>query len=201
MLSKLLKNICRLFFAGLITFELLNFFEILDFTLDFSWFGLVVTATFVWISFEIVSHIFQRRQYDTLYLHIALLFATISTYLDALGDILRFYSTYQWYDNIVHFLGGLICAFGVWVILNSLNKNKKIQLGKLGISFFSISAATFLTVLYEIEEYLEDVFTGSHRLGDGPDTANDLLLGIIGAIIIVSILEFVYHQRSASKET
>ena len=46
-------------------------------------------------------------------------------------------------------------------------------------------------VLYEIEEYSEDFFYGTNRLGDGPDTANDLMLNLIGgAIIILAIMAY-----------
>jgi uncharacterized membrane protein YsdA (DUF1294 family) len=37
-----------------------------------------------------------------------------------------------------------------------------------------------VAVLYEVEEYLEDFFTLSQRLGDGPDTANDMMVNLIG---------------------
>jgi len=42
--------------------------------------------------------------------------------------------------------------------------------------------------MYEIEEYLEDYFTGSHRLGDGLDTAEDLMFNIVGGLVVLSII-------------
>lgn len=52
----------------------------------------------------------------------------------------------------------------------------------------AVLVVSFFGALYEIEEYLEDFFTASMRLGDGPDTANDIMLNVIGAAVAVVII-------------
>ena len=54
--NNVITNIIRIGFAAWIIFELLNWIGVLNFTLDFTWLGLVVTAVFVWTALEIVSH-------------------------------------------------------------------------------------------------------------------------------------------------
>lgn len=53
--------------------------------------------------------------------------------------------------------------------------------GETYIIGFSLSVV--IQVVYELEEYVEDLLTGSNRLGDGFDTANDLMLGLFGAML------------------
>lgn len=55
----------------------------------------------------------------------------------------------------------------------------------------ALGASTIFAVLYEVEEYLEDYFFQTNRLGDGPDTANDLMLNLFGgALLIVCLMGY-----------
>jgi len=58
-----------------------------------------------------------------------------------------------------------------------------------------------LGTAYEVEEWLEDAWVHGQmlRLGDGPDTADDLLMNIIGAGIVMAIVLF-YEARKKKHE-
>jgi uncharacterized membrane protein YjdF len=66
--------------------------------------------------------------------------------------------------------------------------------------FMAYMTSVLFAVLYEMQEYLEDVFSGSHRLGDGPDTANDLLLNLIGGLVTVLLVTGFRYYRSRNKK-
>lgn len=186
-MNNFLRTISRILFAGLIFFEFLNQFKILHFQLDFTWFGLVITCFSVWLSLEIISLICKHFCQKPLS-GLVMLIAAGGIYIDAFGDILHFYSRFGWYDKLAHLIGGTATAVVILAIVWSFCQCKKIKVGFFGQSFIVVAGASLLGALYEIEEYLEDYFTGSHRLGDGPDTANDMLMNLIGACAIIVIV-------------
>lgn len=203
LINKTLKVISRTAVAGLIIFELLNEVGILLFSLDFTWFGLSITAIISWLVIEIVSSLLRKYCGEGL-AGWAMFIATGGIYLDALGDILHFYGRFGWYDQLAHLAGGAAVAILIFDALWQMNKCQKIKLGNWGLNIFAICGATLFGALYEIEEYLEDYFTGSHRLGDGFDTANDLMLDIIGAIAIILIINialFFFDKKDNNLKT
>lgn len=191
---KIVNILPRLLLAGLILFELLNEFGILRYTLDFTWLGLVVTSVIAWTVLEIAAHLLKKSCGQTMNFW-AIVFAIGIIYVDALGDILHLYSKFGWYDQMAHFVGGVVVAGLVYNIIWHLCRCRKISMRRAGMAFVAIAVTTFINTLYEIEEYLEDYFTGSHRLGDGPDTANDLLLSVLGAAVIILFVNIISRLK------
>jgi uncharacterized membrane protein YjdF len=202
LINKTLKIISRTAIAGLIVFELLNEAGILLFSLDFTWLGLSITAIFCWSVIEIISGLL-KKSYGAPLAGWTMFIAAGAVYMDALGDILHFYGRFGWYDQFAHFAGGAAVAILAFDIAWRLAQKHKIPLWFS--SFFTIAATALFGALYEIEEYLEDYFTGSHRLGNGPDTANDLFLDIIGAIVIIlainAILFFLKNHSNLKAQS
>lgn len=188
-----LKNIARLSTAGLIIFELLNWVKILHYSLDFTWFGLIITGVIAWAIIECLNYYFIRKTgYG--WPGAVMLIAGLALYIDAMGDILRFYSTYSWYDQIAHLVNSMAVAVAVLIILI---KQKK-DFGRFGIGVFLIAITALFGVLYELEEYLEDYFTGSNRLGPGTDTANDLLWNLLGGLTVLVFYFTILFIRNRS---
>jgi uncharacterized membrane protein YjdF len=117
--------------------------------------------------------------------------------LDATGDYLHFYSTWQYYDTVLHFLGSSGAALLIYMIY--FNYYPFLQQHYRLLALLTITTTICVGVLYELEEYLEDVFTGSHRLGDGFDTANDLLMNSWGAIIALALLSTYQHHAKKTQ--
>lgn len=188
--------ISRVAFLGLIIFELLNQFNILHFTLDFTWFGLALTSVVAWASLEIALRVFTGAHAH--HFHFGAIFAVVAvmTYVDALGDILHLYSKISFYDQIAHFSGGAFIAIVFAIIIHHLDRLNIITLGRFAKATFIIALTALGGSLYEIEEYLEDYFRGSNRLGDGPDTANDIMLAIIAAVLVAAVADRIQTARS-----
>ncbi len=186
----------RAAFAGLILFEAANMAGILRFTLDFSWIGLIITAAVVWAALEVTHYLIHREHIRPFYHGFVFLAALTSIYIDALGDILRFYSRFSWYDQVAHFFGGVAAASIVYYLLRALARVERISLRDPWIVYSAFMTASFIGVLYELEEYFEDIVRGYPlRLGDGPDTANDIFLNLIGAAGALLLLELAQTYR------
>ena len=190
----LMLKIARLAFGAWILVEILSWAEVLPLTLEFTWLGLILTAGFVWVSLEIIS--WQLRKHGARYLWgITYLGALFSVCADAFGDIFRFYGNFFWYDQAAHSIGGAVVALIAFNLLTALYQSGKIVLPIKGRGVISVAIAMAMGAFYEIEEYLEDVFFHSHRLGDGFDTANDLLCNTFGAVVIIIILVIIRRRK------
>ncbi|MDD5589885.1 MAG: DUF2238 domain-containing protein [Candidatus Portnoybacteria bacterium] len=200
-MNKFFTNLSRILFVILIGFELLNELGILNFTLTFTWLGLIVTAAAVWIGLELFSF-YSGRDCPPSSLKtgfgLAMLLAVALVYFDAMGDIFLFYAKLGWYDRLGHFMGGAIVAIIFFSVIRNLFACRRLYLSPLATGFFITASATFLGVLYELEEYFEDMLTGSSRLGDALDTANDLFLDLTGAAIIALITSLYVYRKSRS---
>lgn len=189
-LDKGLNLFARLLFVGLILFELFNEIGLLNFALDFTWFGLAITSLGVWFILELASFCLRKKCGMAMPGWILFL-AVIAVYLDAFGDIFKFYSQFARYDQAMHFLASAAAMLVAFGFINQLVKTGKINLKLKGQGVLSVLITSFAGVLYEIEEYLEDYFRGTNRLGDGPDTANDLMMNLFGAILIFVMIMLI----------
>ena len=165
----------RILIGALILFELLNLGGVLNFTLDFSWAGLLVTSLGILLVLEILYALFPLPA-------LPYLLASISHGLDVLGDVAHFYGKFPFYDQLMHIVGGAVVMIAALAIFSTLRQ--KIYLPLFLILFLSLSFVALFGSLYEIEEYLEDRFYHERqvRLGDGPDTADDLMWNLIGGL-------------------
>ena len=165
----------RILIGALIIFEALNLAGILNFTLDFSWLGLLITSVGILLILEILCALFPLPA-------LPYLLASISHGLDVLGDVARLYGKFPFYDQLMHLVGGGVVMATALAIFSTLRR--KIYLPLFLVLFLSLSFVTLFGDLYEIEEYLEDRFYHERqvRLGDGPDTADDLMWNLMGGI-------------------
>lgn len=199
-MNKFLRLISRLAFLGLLLFELLNYFKLLHFTLDFTWLGLVWTVSVIWFFTEILSFYLKKKCQRPLSGLIFLLI-TLVVYFDAGGDVFHLYSRFNWYDQVMHLAGGGAATLIIFYLLLIFNSCQIIKLGRFALSLFALGVSAIFGMLYEIEEYLEDYFKGTNRLGDAFDTANDLLLDLLGGLFILFILLTSFWLRGIVKRT
>ncbi len=180
-----LKNLQRLFFAALFIFELLNFFGVLNFPLAFTWLGLIVTLVVTVLVLELINLLWRWLGMTLHWSNWTLAFLVI--FIDVLGDIFQWYARWPWFDQVAHGIGGSLAAIFFINVLKNYWQITAQRRSVLMTALVAYSLSMTVSAWYEIEEYLEDYFTGSQRLGDGPDTANDLLMGALGAGVVVLI--------------
>ncbi|MBU4361014.1 hypothetical protein KKA66_04170 [Patescibacteria group bacterium] len=200
----IIVNIIRVFFVCLIIFEILNFLKILNFTLEFTWLGLIITAIVSLVLLEVVGHKYKQKKKHSLHWSIWLI-VLAGLCLDVFGDIFHFYGQYNWWDQVVHMFISAVTCFTLFTIISAfwIDKFKFSLLFKKGRLILSLLLATTTTMtlsaLYEIEEYLEDIIFHTNRLGPGTDTVNDLVFNLFGVLIIV-IFVVVYYQVTKKRK-
>lgn len=195
-MNKIILNIVRIIFISIIMFEAANMLGILNFTLEFSWIGLFLTALAVWIMIETVNF-FVKKRYDYILPAYVFLIPALNILLDAFGDIFKLYAKYPWYDQLAHFLGGVSAAGVLFFVIASIIQYKKINISDRFSALLALSLANLFGILYEIEEYLESYYLHNNRLGDRFDTPNDLLLNLLGTILCISV---IYYFRALNRK-
>lgn len=192
-INKIATNLARMLFAGLIFFEIFNYFKVFKFKVDFTWLGLIITSAAVWAGLEIIYRYFKKRGCAP---HAGPYFAAAAAvYLDAMGDILHFYSRFARYDQIAHFFGSIAAGAIILYILKATNHCRVQKLGNFLMSFLTFTTVATLGVFYEIEEYTEDYFNFTNRLGDGRDTASDLLFNAMGALAVILVVNILIKLK------
>jgi uncharacterized membrane protein YjdF len=139
---------------------------------------------------------------------ILFLYATI-----ILGEVQGYYRKFYHWDTVLHTLsGGMLSSFG-FCIIDIINKSKRINLGLSDwfMSFFSFCFAIMLDTLWEIIEFIMDMFMDlnmqQYILPDGTilaghyavvDTMKDLIVDVLGALFIC-IIGYILLKRRRNK--
>lgn len=187
-------TVARFAFGVWILVEVLSWLKVLPLTLEFTWLGLILTASLAWGALEFISWRLRKAGARSLWAW-TFIAALLSQCTDAFGDILRLYGTYGWYDQVAHLIGGAVIALILYDLFTALHERARIQLGLKFRGFLSVLGAMAIGSLYELEEYGEDVIFGSHRLGNAFDTGNDMLMNTVGAILCIFIIVWVRRKR------
>lgn len=168
--------------------ETASVLHLIDVQPSFTASGLLLQATVFYVFFESLFYWIRTRhqRIPPWWIAGSLIGLVI---LDALGDYLDWYTTVPGFDAYLHFLLPAAAVTGFWGLRRSLGLPTTYR-----YLFFTVApCVTTIGALYEIEEYLEDLWTGSHRLGDGFDTANDLLMDLLGSIFPIMVA-YLYHR-------
>ena len=189
----------RLLFAALLIFEFLNWIGALHFEVKFTWLGLIITGGGVYGFIEFLNHYLKKHHQAGLY-WVAYLLGFVPVLYDAAGDMFRFYD-FWWYDVIAHFLGSAAAAGIIFVFFRVLRRTNFVNWYLGTRMFFAFTTAVALGVLFELEEFGEDLLTCYHRdlipfiadkllpcgqrFGDAYDTGADLFYDVLGGIAAV----------------
>lgn len=192
------RIILYLLFFGLLLFELLNYFKILNYEVTFTWSGLIITIIMIFIGLQAVIY-YTKHNFGISIANRTLLVVVIGIYLDVISDMFDLYDRFIWFDQAVHFNAGILITIILFWFISRIEATNKIYLPQKLKYLFIFCANLTLGVTYEMEEYLEDYFTGSNRLGDGPDTANDLLMAGTAGIITLIIIHFIAKKIKNKK--
>lgn len=190
-----IRNILRVAFVGLTIFEILGAAGVTGTKITYTWFGLILTVIVAFAALEL-AHGILRAYWNVNLPWMAWAVTLVALSFDAVGDIHGYYDAYGWYDQIGHYLGTMVAAIFILTFLMAIESAYHHRELEAVTFLFTLTTAVTFGVLYEIEEYLEDMFNGSHRLGDGPDTANDLLMDLLGALTVVVVAKWYYHRKA-----
>ena len=189
----------RLLFAALLIFEFLNWIGALHFEVKFTWLGLIITGGGVYGFLEFLNYYLKKHHQAGIH-WVAFLLGLIPVVFDAAGDMFYFYN-YWWYDISAHFLGSAAAAGIIFAFFKILRRTNFVNWYLGTRMFFAFTTAVALGVLFELEEFGEDLLTCYHRdlipflvdkllpcgtrFGDAADTGSDLFFDVLGGIFAV----------------
>lgn len=185
-------------FLGLLTFELLNILGVLSYHVDFTWLGRVISSLAVFGIIVGLNALFERLLRIPISNGV-LLGGTLLLLVDFWGDVLSLYTRFPWYDQVAHFLSGPFLVGAFLLVYEPVIERLRWRIPQGMVYFFTLQTSVLLAVLYELEEYTEDLLYGTNRLGDGMDTANDLALNLLGGLVTLLIV-IVYRRRQQQKQ-
>jgi len=181
------KKIGLSLIAILFIFETLNWLKILNFNIFFTWRGLLITTIIAVIILESINFYVRKKTKQQLKGWVYLC-AAFLLYFDAIGDTLGLYQI-SWYDQVAHLSAG----FWAMLMLYTVFLQIKLQVSLRGKLLFAWCITATIGTVYEIEEYIEDLVYKTNRLGDGFDTANDLLMNNSGALLMLLVITLFWH--------
>jgi hypothetical protein len=127
---------------------------------------------------------------------IAAAFVFLTLYLGSARD---FYYRFWWWDMVLHSGSGFLLGIVGWIALFVLNQTDRLPRGmKPGfVSFFGVTFAVFMGVLWEIFEFAVDslwpqINMMSNETGVA-DTMHDLIVDTLGAIV-VGLMGWAYSR-------
>lgn len=188
-----MKTAARALLLVLLAFELGNLWGAWSVPLSFTWLGLVVTLSAVLAAIELTAFGIWRWKKQKLSPRVWL-YALMALSIDVFGDIFHWYDRFSWYDQIAHFAASAFIFLIIREIYLAWHPEKKVTRWHLPVCIGSL--ALTLGLLYEIEEAVEDVLTGSNRSGGFHDTTNDLLMDLLGILFALSITVLVRWKKS-----
>ena len=198
-MNKYALRLIRLSFAVLLIFEFLNWIGVLHFEVKFTWLGLIITGGGVYGFLEFLNYYLKKHHQAGIH-WVAFLLGLIPVVFDAAGDMFYFYN-YWWYDISAHFLGSAAAAGIIFAFFKILRRTNFVNWYLGTRIFFAFTTAVALGVLFELEEFGEDLLTCYHRdlipflvdkllpcgtrFGDAADTGSDLFFDVLGGIFAV----------------
>ena len=116
-----------------------------------------------------------------------------------LGSAHDFYYRFWWWDMVLHAGSGFLLGIVGWIVLFLLNSTNTLprEMKPAFVSFFAVTFAVFVGVLWEIFEYAVDLIWPSVNMMSQEtgvaDTMNDLIVDLVGAII-VALMGYAYAK-------
>ncbi|MBI4119713.1 MAG: hypothetical protein HY456_02620 [Parcubacteria group bacterium] len=187
-----MKNSIRLIFIALIVFELFGLLRLTSLTPSFSWLGMILTASVSWAALEFIHYYFHKYYRTALPLSFWSL-VTAAVILDAVGDSLRLYDRFRYYDNLMHFsAGGLVIGLLTAWAVHKFNEVSGYNLRPIITSYTIVASTILIGFLYEVAEYFADWFLNTNNLADRWDTTEDMMANFFGGLL--AALLFWRHQ-------
>lgn len=179
-------------FFLLFSFEFLNSIKIFNISLHFPWGILTGITLFSWLIWEKIFKIeFSLSK-------ILGGFIIFQLYANSLGNTFKFYTQFEWYDELTHFTGGALAGFLAFLTLKYLQDKKKISIGPKSLIVWGTSLALFAGVIFEFFEYIAQNYFGFPILGNANDVVEDLAFDLLGGAIAVSFLTLIFRKSSTS---
>jgi hypothetical protein len=148
--------------------------------------ALAITNVAVVALYIVVQHVLRKR-YGVVVHWVVLLLIVASLWLDAMGNFLHYYAGYWWWDRLTHAAGGLAVTAGFYVVTIALWRAGRMKVSWFVVNVYAFCVGQTLGVVYEITEWLGDMWFNTHRVGGPFDSPRDLFFNMAGGLLALII--------------
>jgi uncharacterized membrane protein YjdF len=108
-------------------------------------------------------------------------------WLDALGNFQHLYASYWWWDRVTHTVGGMAVS-ALFVDLFVIQQGRgKWTTSRMAAVWFGFLLGQCIAAIYEVSEWLGDLWFGTHRVVYTYDTPHDLFFNLLGGLLVVGL--------------
>ena len=201
-ISRIVLLICILLFAGGIVSLFIVDDDASRSRIAFQTFevSLMILVIFIPVLVDRIVHVRVTRLMEILF--VSFCFSSL-----ILGDVVDFYGRFNWWDDLLHGISGMLLGIVGYSVITIFNKieNNTINFTPLFVSIWVVCFALALGSLWEIMEFVTDGLFGlnsqQYLLGSGTfddteplvghealrDTMQDLMLDLLGSLVIAVI--------------
>lgn len=159
-----------------------------------SLFVIIQAIAIVWIPYVLEKKFSIHTPYI---LRLGFLLFMFSTLI--LGEIANLYNMLWWWDVALHVVSSAGIAIIGFIIITLIYKDRDMKAAPWLTTFLVFSFAMALAVVWEIYEFLIDLFFETDtpmQLGN-TDTMTDLIVAVMGAIIVCAYgFDYIKRQRT-----
>ncbi len=126
---------------------------------------------------------------------ITILLAFGAVWLDALGNFQHLYAGFWWWDRISHTVGGMAVAGGFIDFYQAWRKTGKLKVAWGQATWLGFLTGQFIGAMYEVTEWLGDMWFGTHRVVFIYDTPHDLFFNLLGGGLVVLLFRITQQNK------
>lgn len=167
--------------AGLLAYELIAKYDTHGRQI-----ALAITNVVAVTLFVVLQHILRKR-YGIVIHWVVLLVVSASVWLDAMGNFMHYYASYWWWDRLTHAVGGLAVTTGFYVVMIALWRAGRMTVSWRVVNIYAFCVGQTLGALYEVSEWLGDMWFDTNRVGGPFDSPRDLFFNMAGGALVLLI--------------
>jgi len=140
-----------------------------------------------------------QRRFGIVLHWIVLVIIAASVWLDALGNFQHYYGSIWWWDRLTHAVGGLAVTAAIAIVVFSLWNAGQLKVSWRVANVYAFSLAQAIGAVYEVSEWIGDLWFGTHRVGDRFDSPRDLFFNMLGGLIVLAVAAWWRMRRRATR--
>lgn len=126
---------------------------------------------------------------------LTVLLAFGAVWLDALGNFQHLYAGFWWWDRVTHAFGGMAVSAGLIDVYQSWRRTGRLNVGWGQAAWLGFLSGQFLGAMYEVSEWLGDMWFSTNRVVYRYDTPHDLFFNALGGGLVVVVMWLVVRRR------
>jgi len=111
-----------------------------------------------------------------------------AVWLDALGNFQHLYGQFWWWDRLTHTVGGMALSAGFIDLFQAFRKSGQLQASWTWAAWMGVLVGQLLGSIYEISEWLGDLWFKTERVRGQYDTPHDLFQNLVGGLLVFGLM-------------